>query len=143
MTLLEMASAGDRLAWERIVYLYAPLVDRWCRRMPLDEGQIHCVGQEVFLALFKNLGRFRKVNEGDGFRKWLWTLTRHKVLDELRRNRGEPRGVGGSEARQALENHAIEPSESDCEGEGGGTPGPFHSHLGVDRIAIDFSGWHT
>jgi RNA polymerase sigma-70 factor (ECF subfamily) len=122
MTLLELACAGDRAAWERIVHLYSPLVDRWCRRMPLDEGQVRCVGQDVFLTLFKNLGRFRKVEEGDGFRKWLWTLTRHEVIDELRRARNEPRCVGGSAAQKALENHPIETPESDSEVEGGGTP---------------------
>jgi RNA polymerase sigma factor (sigma-70 family) len=114
-SLIERASAGDRVATEQIVYLYSPLVDRWCRARSLRGDEVEVIGQEVFLSLFKNLGRFKKEEPGDGFRKWLWTITRSKVFDHLREIRDQPRCVGGSAAREALENLPESESESEDE----------------------------
>jgi RNA polymerase sigma-70 factor (ECF subfamily) len=121
MSLLERASAGDREAWEQIVYLYAPLVDRWCRGRHLRDDAIQGIGQDVFLALFKKLGSFKKEEPGSGFRKWLWTVTRNKVFDHLRAVRSEPPGVGGSTARDVLENYPAELPDPESEDEGGPT----------------------
>ena len=122
VSLLEMATMGNREAWEQIVYLYSPLVDRWCRRWSLREDVIQEIGQEVFLQLFKNLARFRRDEPQDGFRKWLWTLTRNKVFDHLRKARGGPRCVGGSEAQEIMANYADELALPDSADEGGPTP---------------------
>jgi RNA polymerase sigma-70 factor, ECF subfamily len=127
MTLLGMANAGDREAWDRIVFLYSPLVDRWCRARNLNPDIIQGIGQEVFLTLFRNLGRFRKDEPGQGFRPWLWTITKNKIADHFIQIRDEPRCVGGSEAREALENYpgAVSTSES-----GGGSAAP------TDRVIL-------
>jgi RNA polymerase sigma-70 factor (ECF subfamily) len=110
MSLLEKAIVGDREAWERIVYLYSPLVDRWCRRRRLNEDEIRDVGQIVFMTLYTNIWRFCKKQPGDSFRKWLKTLTGNKVTDHLRKNRDAPHAQGGSEARALFEAHAFEAS---------------------------------
>ena len=122
MSLLERASEGDHEAWERIVHLYSPLVDRWCQARHLKHDAISGIGQDVFLTLFKNLGKFKKDDPNHGFRKWLWILTRNKIFDYLRQIRDEPPGVGGSEAREALENYPDNLSSSDGEDEDGSTP---------------------
>jgi RNA polymerase sigma-70 factor (ECF subfamily) len=113
---------GDGEAWEQIVYLYSPLVDRWCHRRHLNADDIQGIGQDVFVVLFKNLGKFKKDEEKGGFRKWLWTLTTNKINDHLRKVRGEPRAVGGSTAREVFENYPDQPPEPDSESEGGQTP---------------------
>jgi RNA polymerase sigma-70 factor (ECF subfamily) len=112
MSLLEKAIEGDGEAWERIVYLYAPLVDRWCRRKHLNEDEIPDLGQVVFLTVYKTLGKFRKEKPGDSFRKWLKTLTGNKVIDYLRKKRGTPHARGGSEARALIEAHPLEPVDT-------------------------------
>ena len=122
MSLLEMATMGDREAWEQIVYLYSPLVDRWCRRRFLTDDVIQEIGQDVFLKLFKNLGKFRKDDPKFGFRKWLWTLTRNKVFDHLRKIRDQPRCVGGSEGQGIIDNYPDESARPDPGDEGGSTP---------------------
>ena len=101
MTLLGMANAGDCEAWDRIVFLYSPLVDRWCRARKLNPDVIQGIGQEVFLTLFRNLGRFRKDEPGQGFRPWLWTITKNKIADHFIQIRDEPRCVGGNEAARS------------------------------------------
>jgi RNA polymerase sigma-70 factor, ECF subfamily len=118
MSLLEQATAGDREAWERIVYLYSPLVDRWCRRRHLNEDEIQEVGQVVFLTLYMNLWRFRKEEPGDSFRKWLKTLTKHKVIDHLRKKRDAPITLGGSDSQALLEAHPDKPSATEGDDEG-------------------------
>jgi RNA polymerase sigma-70 factor (ECF subfamily) len=122
MSLLEMATMGNRAAWEQIVYLYSPLVDRWCRRRFLREDVIDEIGQDVFLKLFKYLGSFRKDDPQFGFRKWLWTLTRNKVLDHLRKVRGEPRCVGGSEGQGIIDNYPNELARFEQGDDGARTP---------------------
>jgi RNA polymerase sigma-70 factor (ECF subfamily) len=122
MSLLELASEGDRDAWERIVHLYSPLVDRWCQGRNLKQDAIQGIGQDVFLMLFKNLGKFKKEKPEHGFRKWLWKLTRNKIFDHLRNLRDEPAGLGGSEAREFLENYPGDQSQPESEGEGGSAP---------------------
>jgi len=44
LSLLEMAGMGSSEAWKQIVYLYAPLVDRWCRARLVNEGAIADIG---------------------------------------------------------------------------------------------------
>jgi RNA polymerase sigma-70 factor, ECF subfamily len=90
ISLLQAALAKDRDAWERIVFLYSPLVERWCRRRHLNSDEVQDIGQDVFLTLYKNLDKFRKDDPGHSFRKWLWTITDHKVLDYFRAKSVQP-----------------------------------------------------
>jgi RNA polymerase sigma-70 factor (ECF subfamily) len=101
-SLLERIRAGDAVAWERLVALYAPLVVHWCRRSGLREEDAADVFQEVFQAVAMHVASFRKERAGDTFRGWLRTITRHKLADHFRRLKGEPLAVGGSEACHML-----------------------------------------
>lgn len=85
-------------AWERLVRLYAPLVSWWCRRWGVGEQDIADLLQEVFLSVASRLDRFRKEQPQDTFRGWLFTITRNKVRDHLRRRAVEPAAQGGSSA---------------------------------------------
>src|SRR4051812_46992113 len=97
MSLLALARGGDREAWDRIVFLYSPLVDRWCRARHLSPDATSGIGQDVFLALLKNLGKFRKDEPGHSFRGWLWRLTENRIRDHYRWLRREPPAVGGAQ----------------------------------------------
>src|SRR5262249_9770693 len=46
-----------------------------------DEGD---VAQEVFLKVFNRLGTFTKDGKPAAFRRWLYTITRYKVLEYWR-----------------------------------------------------------
>jgi RNA polymerase sigma-70 factor, ECF subfamily len=117
MSLLEMASAGDGEAWNQIVFLYSPLVDCWCRARKLKPDTIDGIGQEVFLALFKNLGQFKKDEPEQGFRRWLWKITQNKIIDYFRQVQNEPPCVGGSAAKDAIANLPGEMFKSGSGGE--------------------------
>jgi RNA polymerase sigma-70 factor (ECF subfamily) len=112
--LLERAKSRDREAWERLASLYAPLVDRWCRQAGLQEADAADVRQEVFLAVSRKIGDFRRDRPGDTFRGWLRIITQHKISDQRRQKQGQPVGIGGTDAGQQL---AQTPSRDQDESE--------------------------
>jgi RNA polymerase sigma-70 factor (ECF subfamily) len=117
-TLLDLARAGDPLSWQRLEFLYAPLVRWWCRRHGVSQPQdIDDVTQEVFATVAGKLAEFTKGPPGS-FRRWLYTITRHKAGDHYRRHRGRPAAAGGSEAQARLEELPEAASDSSVERDG-------------------------
>jgi RNA polymerase sigma-70 factor (ECF subfamily) len=119
MSLLQQALADDHDAWQRIVFLYSPLVETWCRRRNLNEAEIEEVGQKVFTKLLEKLGKFRKDEPNHSFRKWLKTMTGHEVDDFLRLKYREAVSQGGSANQEFLEGLAedLPSTEADTDEE--------------------------
>ena len=68
--------AGDKLAWRQLYEEHAPLVYRLGRRMGLSDEKTADVCQDVFLRVYRHLGRFR----GDSqFSTWLYRITFNEV----------------------------------------------------------------
>jgi RNA polymerase sigma-70 factor (ECF subfamily) len=109
LSLLERLRANDPAAWQRVVQLYAPLVRFWCRRAGLRDADAEDVAQEVFAAAAAGLAGFRRDRPGDTFRGWLRGITRNQALLHFRRNRGQPRAEGGSDAWRSLQEVAAGP----------------------------------
>jgi RNA polymerase sigma-70 factor (ECF subfamily) len=93
-------------AWDRLVRLYGPVVYGWSRRSGVGEEDSSDVVQEVFRAVFRAIGDFRRDREGDSFRKWLVAITRNKINDHFRRQQLQPIAKGGTAARRQLEDVA-------------------------------------
>jgi len=98
LSLLERAKANDRAAWDRVVYLYAPLVYGWCRRFGLQDADALDVGQNVLRSIVVKLSEFHKDRPGDSFRKWLKTITRNRTLDCFRKKNRQPEILHGDVA---------------------------------------------
>lgn len=113
LSLLDRARKSDPAAWERLVELYEPLIDLWCRRDGLSSSEADDARQEVFLSVAQALGRFERRKDGS-FRSWLRSVTRSKAADVLRR-RGPARGEGGSDARERLVQVEADSPRSDDE----------------------------
>ncbi len=103
LSLLERARANDADAWRRLVELYRPLVLFWCARARVDPTDAEDVAQGVLVAAAAGLEHFHHDRPGDTFRGWLRAITRNQVLLHVRRNRGQPQAVGGSDAWQILQ----------------------------------------
>ena len=143
-TLLERVKAEEATAWERLVALYAPLVYHWCRRWDLREPDIADILQEVFQAVFAHVGGFRKEREGDSFRGWLRRITQNKVRDQLRRVRREPRGVGGSEAQNRLNQLPVpQTSEADNDADQLAERGLLRRALDLIRLDFEERTWQA
>jgi RNA polymerase sigma-70 factor, ECF subfamily len=90
LSLLMKTKGGDPLAWQRFVYLYTPLVVRWCRRAGVVGADADDIAQEVFVTVLDRLGGFAHGAEPGSFRGWLKVITRHKLGDYIRRSRSRP-----------------------------------------------------
>ncbi len=115
LSVLERARSNDPGAWDRLVGLYRPLVEFWCRRAGLASGDVEDVAQDVLAAAARGLGEFRRDRPGDTFRGWLRGIARNQALMHFRRNRGRPRAEGGSEALHLLQEQPSPPDPSDAD----------------------------
>jgi RNA polymerase sigma-70 factor (ECF subfamily) len=100
-SLLDRARARDDSAWQRLVDLYGPIVYHRAR-LALDEHAANDVLQEVFRSVAQSLRRFEKQHATGSFRSWLKTITQNKIHDYIRKEKGQPRGMGGSTAQAQL-----------------------------------------
>jgi RNA polymerase sigma-70 factor (ECF subfamily) len=97
-SMLAAARGDDPAAWTRLMALYAPLVAAWCRRWGVAQQDVVDIVQEVFAAVARNIGHFRKEMPNDTFRGWLATIARNKVHDYFRCRGEQPMAAGGTEA---------------------------------------------
>jgi RNA polymerase sigma-70 factor (ECF subfamily) len=100
ISLLCRALTREPEAWQRLVLLYSPLVEHWCRQSGICEQDVADVTQDVFAAVAANLANYRSDQPGTSFRAWMRGIARHKLLHHARR-RGQP-AQGGSEALKRL-----------------------------------------
>ena len=114
-SLIQKAQQDDSGAWQRLADLYGPVVYAWARRANLQPNDAADVTQEVFHSLAKGIQRFEKKTKGDSFRGWLWTITRNRLLDYLRRREGKEAAAGGTAANQVLHEIESEPPTADSE----------------------------
>jgi len=103
LTLVDRLRLQDAAAWRQLASLYGPLVYTWVRVSGLNEHDAADVVQDVFAAVHSSLDRFRKERPTDRFRDWLWTITRRRTCDHIRKLSKQNAAVGGSEAYQRLQ----------------------------------------
>jgi len=101
LSLLDRARHHDEPSWQRLVTLYGPLVEHWCRRGGARPEDAADLAQEVFLAVSQGLERFERRGPGS-FRAWVRGITRHKLLDCYRRAEHQAAAAGGSTALERL-----------------------------------------
>ena len=94
--LLRQAKASNQTAWQQLVTRYSRRIYRWCRRAGLQGSDAADVTQEVFHAVARKLGNFRRDRPGDTFRGWLRRITDNKINDHFRKqNKTADRASGG------------------------------------------------
>jgi RNA polymerase sigma-70 factor, ECF subfamily len=112
-SLLDRVRAQDRAAWERLVGLYAPLVYQWCRKAGLRSEDAEDVGQDVFTAVYRSVGEFRRDRGETSFRRWLHVITLNKIRDFGRQFGGEV-GQGGSDAQRLMQAATVAENKPDA-----------------------------
>jgi RNA polymerase sigma-70 factor (ECF subfamily) len=82
----------DETAWRRFVYLYAPLLLGWARRLGLQDADAADLVQDVFARLVSKLPTLR-YDPKQSFRAWLRTLLLNQWRDHCKkRARAMPQG---------------------------------------------------
>ena len=75
----------EKVAWERFVELYTPLIFYWGRNRGLRESDAKDVVQEVLAVMVREIPNFQ-YSPKRRFRGWLRTITVNKAIDLHRRN---------------------------------------------------------
>jgi RNA polymerase sigma-70 factor (ECF subfamily) len=89
-SLLErLRNGSDEAAWRRLDDLYRPLIRRWLLRDPSLGEEAEDVVQDVMAVLVRELPGFQRQRSGS-FRRWLRTITAHRLGDHYRSRRGRP-----------------------------------------------------
>ena len=99
---MAQARGGDTAAFDDLVTRYQDRVFNMSYRMLSNREDALDVSQEVFVTVFKSLGRFQ---ERAQFGTWLYRITVNKCRDELRR-----RGSVKHTRPASLDAADIEPS---------------------------------
>jgi RNA polymerase sigma-70 factor (ECF subfamily) len=139
-TLLERIRNRDEQAWERLLRLYAPLVERWCAHWGVRGQDADDICQEVFQAVAASLDNFRRDRAGDTFRGWLRGITRNKLLDHFRRRASRPEAQGGTDAQRRLLNVAEPEMPPDSEED---VTGLYHRALELVRSEFEPRTWEA
>ena len=102
----------DAASWRRLVEVYGPTIYGWCRRAGFQKADAADLSQEVFAAVARGLGRFRRDRDGDSFRQWIRTITLNKIRNAWQRRPPASQGLGGSSWQQRLGELAADESAS-------------------------------
>ncbi len=82
--LMQLTSAGDMVAFERLVERHQALVAGTVGRMLGDNSDVEDLAQQVFVRVWKSASRYQPRAK---FTTWLLKITRNLVFNELRRRR--------------------------------------------------------
>lgn len=94
VSLLErLRNAPDEASWRRLDEIYRPLIRKWLLR---DQGlgaEAEDIVQDVMHVLVRELPGFQRQRMGS-FRRWLRTITAHRVLAHYRARKDRPQALG-------------------------------------------------
>ncbi|QDU39549.1 RNA polymerase sigma factor [Maioricimonas rarisocia] len=102
ITLIDRARQFESEAWNRLCYIYGPLVYRWARLVGLQDSDAADIAQDVFLTVSRRIESFDHSRPGASFRGWLKVITRNKIGDWLREQQAVAVANGGSTAHELL-----------------------------------------
>lgn len=88
--LQRLKNSREKEAWNRFVELYAPLIRGWAHRLEAFGADRDELTQEVFTVLVRAIPAFQ-YEIGGRFRGWLWTITKNKWRELLRKRTPENR----------------------------------------------------
>lgn len=92
----------DAEAWQRLVDLYTPLLQRWLLHYGLPRADVEDLTQDVLTVLVRQLPDFQHNQRTGAFRHWLRTIVVRRLRDFWRSRRSRPLATGGSDFLQVL-----------------------------------------
>jgi RNA polymerase sigma-70 factor (ECF subfamily) len=123
------------------VRLYSPLVVHWIRRWGVPSREIADLLQEVFRAVARRVGTFRRERHNDTFRGWLRQISLNKVRDYYRRAQNAPRPIGGTDMLDWLQKMPMAADSTEDELEESVWRGVLNTALESVRAEIKATTW--
>lgn len=115
-SLLEcLRAAPDSAAWGRFVDIYGPLIYRWLRQFGLQDHDARDVGQEVLIAVAREMPTFQYEPGKGAFRGWLRVTMLNRLRGFWRDRKTKPAGWGYGDVEHELEELAdLDSDASRC-----------------------------
>jgi RNA polymerase sigma-70 factor (ECF subfamily) len=88
LALVDLGDADSAL--RRLMARHGAAVYRYCREALRDGAVVDDVHQQIFIAAYRDLPRFRRQSR---VRLWLFAIARHRVLDAVKHRRNARRWV--------------------------------------------------
>ncbi len=143
-TLLLGIRRHDADAWERVVGMFSPLIYDWCRQQGVAAADAPDVLQEVFRAVYRDIGKFRRERPEDSFRGWLWTVTRNRIRDHFRARSRQAPAHGGTDAWHRFQELPDREPEDDRDSDTSNiTSSPLHRALELVRNDFGSITWQA
>ena len=89
-SLLDRLQTADPAAWDRLHFLYAPMLRRWIGRWRLQPADAEDVLQNLLTVVVRRLREFQHNGRTGAFRAWLRTILANCVREFLRKANRQP-----------------------------------------------------
>lgn len=86
LVLIERYKLGDMVAFDLLMSRYEKKIYNYCYRMLMDFEEAKDATQEVFIKVFKNIGKFRGESS---FYTWIYRIAHNMVIDFIRKKSKE------------------------------------------------------
>ncbi len=120
-------------AWFEFVELYGPVVYGRCLRAGLQSADAQSVTQDVFVRVYRAIGRFEYDRARGQFRSWLYRITRNEIRRMITRGQKRANAVGGG-----LADHLLDLSSENAGSEWDDEINRRIYELASERIKEDF-----
>lgn len=104
--LVRLRDPQDHDAWQQFFRVYASVVYGFARRRGLQDADAADLMQDVLRRIALSAGKWNYDPRKGKFRAWLFTITRHRLYDFLRRQQNQVAGTGASDVQQVLDQRA-------------------------------------
>lgn len=91
-----VGSNADHEAWERLVAIYRPLLERWLGSYEVQAADAEDLIQEVLTIVLQDVGSFDHNRRTGAFRAWLRRILANRVRNFWRTRNYSPRATGTS-----------------------------------------------
>jgi RNA polymerase sigma-70 factor (ECF subfamily) len=105
-----LKEVGDDDSWREFADAYGPLIHTVALRSGLNDADAEEVAQEVLLAVARRMPEFKCDPAAGSFKSWLLTLTRWRIIDQVRKR--ERTSVEGGPPSAAKEPPRPGPDDS-------------------------------
>lgn len=96
----------DAAAWQRLVDLYTPLIERWLKLHFVQVHDAEDLSQDVLGIVVRELPRFEHNQRPGAFRAWLRTITVNCLRTHWRKHKGAVDATGDSAIAAQIEQFA-------------------------------------
>ncbi len=87
--IIQVKDPSNRLAWERFVAIYQPVIYRIAIARGLQDADANDLTQQVLMAVATAIPRWERSSPSARFHHWLRRVTRNAIINAVTRRKGD------------------------------------------------------